>query len=191
MLKEEQTVSKTETSPAKTGFMGPWRGGGILALCARVVLGAVFIYASIDKIVHPEAFAKAIYNYQILPETLINLTAIVLPWLELVMGVLLVLGVWQHGAVFLANVLLGCFFGALLLNLARGLDIDCGCFSSSQASDSHGSMIWYVFRDSFFMALAVFLGFQTLMKKVESVRLLPRVGSGAGQDERYTPHGKP
>lgn len=164
--------------------MGPWSASAILVLCARVVLGAIFIYASLDKIAHPEAFANAIYNYQILPEPLINLTAIVLPWLELVMGVLLVLGVWQHGAVFLANVLLGVFFGALLLNLARGLDIDCGCFSSSQASDSHGSMAWYVIRDSFFMALAVFLGFQTLMKKVESVRLLPRLGSGAGQDER-------
>jgi uncharacterized membrane protein YphA (DoxX/SURF4 family) len=181
---KEEAVSKTETSPGKTGFMGPWSRGGILALGARVVLGAVFIYASIDKIVHPEAFAKAIHNYQILPETLINLTAIVLPWLELVMGVLLVLGVWQHGAVFLANVLLGCFFGALLLNLARGLDIDCGCFTTSQASDSHGSMIWYVFRDSFFMALAAFLGFQTLMKKVETVRLLPRLGSGTGQNKR-------
>jgi uncharacterized membrane protein YphA (DoxX/SURF4 family) len=182
--KAAQTVSKTETSPGKTGLIGQWRGSEILAFCARVLLGAVFVYASIDKIAHPEAFAKAIYNYQILPETLINLTAIVLPWLELVMGVLLVLGVWQHGAVFLANVLLGCFFGALLLNLIRGLDIDCGCFTTSQASDSHGSMIWYVFRDSFFMALGVFLGFQTLMKKVESVRLLPRLGSGAGQNER-------
>lgn len=106
-----RTMSKTEKPPRQTVFMGPWGASGILALCARIFLGAVFIYASIDKIIHPEAFAKAIFNYQILPEALINLTAILLPWLELVMGVLLVLGIWQQGAVFLANVLLGFFSG--------------------------------------------------------------------------------
>jgi len=51
-------------------------------LAARLVMAGIFLYASIDKIAHPAAFAKDIYNYQILPDALINLTALLLPWLE-------------------------------------------------------------------------------------------------------------
>ena len=66
----------------QNGVLGKqWKQEGLFAICARVILGAVFIYASIDKIRNPEAFAKAVYNYQILPDSLINLTAIALPWL--------------------------------------------------------------------------------------------------------------
>lgn len=53
---------------------------------ARIFLGLVFVVASVDKIIHPKAFAEIIYNYQILPGSLINLTAIILPWLELLLG---------------------------------------------------------------------------------------------------------
>ena len=73
---------------------------------ARIVLGIVFIYASYDKILHPAAFAKVIYNYQILPDELINLSAIFLPWLELVIGSLLIIGIWLPGSVFIGNILL-------------------------------------------------------------------------------------
>ena len=57
--------------------------GPVVILC-RIVLGGVFIYASIDKIMHPEEFAKAIGNYHVLPFGLENLLALTLPWLELI-----------------------------------------------------------------------------------------------------------
>ena len=75
-------------------FRGQWKRGRFFALMARLILGVIFIYASIDKIFHPAAFAEAVYNYQILPDALINLTAIVLPWLELILGAFLILGLW-------------------------------------------------------------------------------------------------
>ena len=123
----------------------------------RLFLGGIFIFASIDKIIHPLAFAKVIYNFQVLPDTLINLTAIVLPWLELVLGVFLIVGVWLPGAVLLCNLLLLMFFGSLVFNLARGLDVYCGCFSATDTRDSGFPMAWYVVRDGLFLLPAFYL----------------------------------
>lgn len=129
---------------------------GIFLIC-RLILGGVFIYASIDKILHPAAFAEDIYNYKILPDVFINLTAIILPWLELLLGACLILGVWLPGAAFLCNLLLVTFFGALVFNLARGLDIYCGCFSTSQEAISNQSMYFYVIRDGIFLLLGLYV----------------------------------
>ena len=123
----------------------------------RLLLGIIFALASIDKIIHPAAFTEAVYNYQILPDTLINLTAIILPWLELILGIFLILGLWLPGAVLLSNILLVTFFGALVFNLARGLDIQCGCFSVSQETTSNLCMCLYVIRDGVFLLLGLYL----------------------------------
>jgi uncharacterized membrane protein YphA (DoxX/SURF4 family) len=98
----------------------------------RLFLGVVFVYASFDKILRPAAFAEIIYNYQILPDPLINIASIFLPWLELLLGLLLIFGFWLPGAVLIANALFLVFFATLIFNSARGLDIDCGCFSVSR-----------------------------------------------------------
>jgi len=87
---------------------------------ARLIMAGIFIYASIDKIAHPAAFAKDVYNYQILPDALVNLTALVLPWLELLLGLCLLAGVWMPGVVLWANGLLLVFLAALLFNMAGG-----------------------------------------------------------------------
>lgn len=121
----------------------------------RWILGSIFIYASYDKILHPSDFAAAVYNYQILPDTLINLTALVMPWLELFLGILLILGVWMPGAILLANFLLMVFTGTLVFNLYRGLNINCGCFSTSLEQKT--ADIWTVARDASFMLLSLYL----------------------------------
>jgi len=125
---------------------------------ARIVLGIVFVYASYDKILHPAAFAKIIYNYQILPDELINLAAIFLPWLELITGSLLIIGVWLPGSVFISNILLIIFFCALMYNKARGLDISCGCFSTSESVAPESTL--YILRDFSFVVIAVYLFFK-------------------------------
>ena len=97
----------------RPGFLKKqWKQEGILVLIARLILGVIFIYASIDKILHPAAFAKAVYNYQILPGALINLTSLILPWLELVLGLFLMIGLFREGSVCMATVLMLIFFGA-------------------------------------------------------------------------------
>jgi len=143
-------------APGKGRGLGKW-----LSFGARLFLGLVFVYASIDKILHPAAFAETVYNYQILPNLLINVTAIVLPWLEFLIGSLLILGLWMPGAVFTCNALLLLFFATVLFNMARGLDIDCGCFTASTDPSSGGHMLWYLFRDGFFLLLGLNLFYVT------------------------------
>ena len=122
---------------------------------ARIVLGMVFVYAGYDKILHPAAFAKVIYNYRILPDELINLSAIFLPWFELITGSLLIIGVWLPGSVFIGNILLIIFFCALMYNKARGLDISCGCFSTGEGKTPKSNL--YLLRDFSLIVIAVYL----------------------------------
>lgn len=131
---------------------------------ARLILAGIFIYASVDKIAHPAAFARDVYNYQILPDALINLTAMVLPWLELLLGLCLLAGLWLPGAVLAANGLLIVFLAALVFNLARGLDIDCGCFNTNNAAPSI-SAGWYVLRDMLFLAVGGFLFYKIFLRR--------------------------
>lgn len=134
-------------------------------VAARLVMAGIFIYASIDKIAHPAAFAKDVYNYRILPDALINLTALVLPWLELFLGLCLLAGIWLPGAVLTVNGLLGVFLAALVFNLARGLDVNCGCFSTG--SDTPAMSIgWYLLRDVGFFAVGAFLFYTVFFSRV-------------------------
>ena len=134
-------------------------------LISRLILGAVFAYASFDKILHPFDFAEVVYNYQILSDALVNLAAILLPWLELFVGLFLILGVFLRGAVITCNALLVVFFVALAFNFARGLDVDCGCFTVSAGASAGESMMLYLLRDGFFLALALFLLRHTLRSR--------------------------
>lgn len=138
-----------------------WARHRVLILAARLILGGIFVFASIDKILHPAAFADAVYNYQILPDSLINLTAVFLPWLELILGACLIAGVWLPGAALIANLLLITFTGALLFNLARGLDIHCGCFTTS--TEAGASNAWYIFRDFLFLGIGGLVFYSTFI----------------------------
>lgn len=100
-----------------------------VVFAARVILGVVFIYASLDKIQHPGEFAQAIYNYRMVPNVVINVMAIVLPWLELICGILIIVGVFVRGSALLIGAMLAVFIIALSSALMRGLDISCGCFT--------------------------------------------------------------
>ncbi len=98
-------------------------------LAARWFLGITFIYASYHKITDPASFAKIIYGYGLVPGSLINLIAIFLPFLEFVAGVALIVGIYPRSAAIIINGMLLAFIIALSINLARGHEFDCGCFS--------------------------------------------------------------
>lgn len=101
-----------------------------LTLAARLVLGGSFIYASWHSIADPPDFAKAVYNYKLLPSHLIHLAALFLPWLELFAGVALVSGVALRGGAAVTGLLALVFIAALSYNLYRGHPTICGCFST-------------------------------------------------------------
>jgi len=105
-----------------------------LLLLVRVVLGFVFIYAAVTKISDPEGFSQAIYNYKLLPLFLVNIFAIILPWIELSAGVLLVFGISVKENSSIISGLLIVFILAVLISLFRGLDINCGCFGTVNGS---------------------------------------------------------
>jgi len=132
--------------------------GEHIIIIIRVFLGVLFIYASIHKILHPAAFAEAVSNYQILPGYLVNIFAVILPWLEIMVGICLVTGIFLFGATTLGFLMLLTFFGALAFNLVRGLNIDCGCFSQTTGSVvDHATMWWYSTRDGLLTILSAYL----------------------------------
>ena len=97
-------------------------------LAARLVLGGLFLYAGFVKIADPAAFAGEIAAYRLLPYFGNYLAAAVLPWLELICGVLLVVGYRSMAAAAVILFLTTLFMAALASTIVRGLDIDCGCF---------------------------------------------------------------
>jgi len=103
-----------------------------LPLIFRIILGVVFIYASYNKILDPVSFSDNIHNYHI-TDNLIgieNLAALIIPWLELIVGVFLIFGVFLEGA---TSITIGLYiFFVIILSQAvyRGIDVHCGCFKT-------------------------------------------------------------
>jgi uncharacterized membrane protein YphA (DoxX/SURF4 family) len=113
-------------------------------LALRVLLGGFFVYASLDKIANPAAFAKAVYQWQVGGPVLSNLVAVTLPWVELVAGLMLVAGAWRREAAAVIALLLVVFLAAAGSVLARGIDVqNCGCVSvAAQPQDAAWPPAW-------------------------------------------------
>ncbi len=103
-------------------------------LVLRLILGGVFLYAGILKLLEPLPFADSIASFHLLPTALINLFALGLPPLEIITGGMLLMG-WRLRLASFAVLLLSCLFAiALSQALMRGLEVDCGCFGSGKPS---------------------------------------------------------
>ena len=113
----------------KEALASPW-----LTVRVQIALGLFFVAAALPKLVDPPSFAHMIYNYRLVPGALVNLMALVMPWLELLAGLALILGIWTRTSAGLVGALLLVFLVAISLNLARGNAIDCGCFDVAQAN---------------------------------------------------------
>ena len=98
-----------------------------LILFFRIVVGAIFLWASFDKIIDPGKFARDISNYHIVPLGLENTIALILPWLEFFIGTGLIIGVMVDGSIIISSVLLITFNIMIAQAMARGFNIDCGC----------------------------------------------------------------
>lgn len=133
----------------------PFVAHPLLIALLRVALGAVFIVASLDKLQNPEAFAITIANYRILPYTFANGMAIVLPWLEIITGAFLVLGIWSRACTMIVCGLLVVFAVAIAQALARGLDITCGCFATNP--DSEKMSLWTLIWDLIWLSWGILI----------------------------------
>lgn len=125
----------------------------LFALICRLTLAIIFFYAGIEKIINPRDFAVAIYNYQLLPDCAVNALAVILPWLEIIVAICLVAGLYVRGATLISSALFLTFATALAISLVRGLDISCGCFGAAS-----GSINWlYLARDLSLFCMSVFV----------------------------------
>jgi uncharacterized membrane protein YphA (DoxX/SURF4 family) len=115
---------------------------GIFVLLCRLAVGGIFIYASLDKLTHPQAFAVTINNYHLVPFGLLHLSAHLLPVVELVVGSALVVGLRQRGAALLAGIMTVIFMAAITSALVRNLDISCGCFNTDGGHSVGLDLLW-------------------------------------------------
>ena len=101
-----------------------------LPLIFRVILGIIFIYASYDKILDPAGFSKNIHNFHVTPLAVENLAALIIPWMELIIGVFLIFGVFLEGSISITIGLYIFFIIILSQAVFRGIDVHCGCFKT-------------------------------------------------------------
>jgi uncharacterized membrane protein YphA (DoxX/SURF4 family) len=100
-----------------------------LILIARIILGFIFIVASIDKLADPNAFAVSIGYYKLVGGSFAMITATILPWIELICGLFLIFGIMLRGSSLLVLLMMIVFTAGVISGIARGLEISCGCFS--------------------------------------------------------------
>jgi uncharacterized membrane protein YphA (DoxX/SURF4 family) len=133
-----------------------------LVIAVRVVLGLIFVFASVDKIADPAAFSRSIMNYHILPYGVAMVIATILPWMELLCGLTLLSGVLVQGSALLVLAMLIVFTGAVFSALIRGLDISCGCFTQDPTAGRIGW--WKIAENIGMILLSAFLYFSRSMR---------------------------
>jgi putative oxidoreductase len=119
----------------------------------RVVLGGLFVYAGAVKALDPLDFAQNIRNYRLVGQELSFLAAVILPWVEILAGAFLIAGIWARGAALTISGLLVFFIVLTLVTMARGIDVDCGCFGSLSRKSGWG----VVFEDLAMLLMALYL----------------------------------
>jgi uncharacterized membrane protein YphA (DoxX/SURF4 family) len=145
--------------------MNGWLRHPLLHLVLAVALGAVFLYASVDKIVHPREFAHIVYRYQVIgPSQAVgflpaNAVAVILPWVEALCGLCLVTGIWRREAAGLSGLMLIVFILAVGLALGQGIDLEnCGCFKVT-AGGGRAAGVKLLLGDAGLLAVAGLLAF--------------------------------
>jgi uncharacterized membrane protein YphA (DoxX/SURF4 family) len=121
-----------------------------------ILIGALFVYAGVVKIIDPFAFARDIDNYKMLPWRLGVFLALYLPWLEILCGLALITRVLYRGGIFIVTTLMSLFIIASIVAKARGLDVSCGCFGHAS---TYLNFSWHLVLD-----IALLIGLVVLCK---------------------------
>jgi len=101
---------------------------------AQIILGLLFLVAALAKIVDVTSLARQVHNFHLLPFWSEHLVAMTLPWIELVAGLALVLGIRPRAGAWVAGGLLAGFTVGIVLAMARGLNFECGCFGTADGT---------------------------------------------------------
>lgn len=136
-------------------FAGDILYGNRITAVLRVLMGALLIFSGYFKIMDPEAFGAVITRYDIIPGTMVGWAAMVIPPLELLMGLCLVAGYKVRASAFIAMGMMLLFIVFMSVNLARGVKFDCGCFEMKRLGLDIGETLsgWLVARDILFLVI--------------------------------------
>ena len=131
----------------------PW-----LTLLARLILGGVILAAGLLKVTHPAKSAMAVRAYEVLPITIANFLGYALPWVEVGIALLLIIGVAVKPGAWAGGFLMVLFIIAISQAWARGLTIDCGCFGGGgQVAQGETKYLEEILRDAGLTLLALYL----------------------------------
>ena len=125
-----------------------------LNVILRLLVGGAFVVAGALKVADPAKFALDVSNYRLVPYELINLVAILLPWIEITSGLFVLAGIWLRAAALVITSLTVMFLVLIVSALARGLNIECGCFGT--VGGKHIGLVNLVI-DSALLALSALL----------------------------------
>jgi uncharacterized membrane protein YphA (DoxX/SURF4 family) len=139
-----------------------FRKNNIIYFLARLILGGVFLLASVDKIFHTKKFVTIVIGYQILPPKIAIFFAFILPWLEFFLGLFLILNLFVRESTFVLSFLLLSFIAAIAFKALSGDIENCGCFSLN-SSNSH-NVFFLLIRDVLFLICGLTILF--LHKKI-------------------------
>lgn len=127
-----------------------------LGLLARLVTGGVWLVAGALKVTTPDASINAVRAYQLLPPGLADLVGLLLPAVEIAVGLALILGVFARPAAVASAVLFVAFIIGIASVWARGIEIDCGCFGGGGAKeDAADAYPWEIARDVALLAASL------------------------------------
>lgn len=137
----------------------------------RFIIGAIFIYAGITKLIELKIFALLIDTYGILPDIMIMPTALGLPLLEIMAGTGLIFDI--RGSLSTITALLILFIVVLGYGISMGLDIDCGCFGAGdpEAKAYHG-LRTTLYRDIILLASGIYLYGWRRMKNIKPLSIM-------------------
>ena len=136
---------------------------------AEFIIGGVFIYAGVVKVLDPVQFATDIDNYRILPWTIGVRLAFYLPWLEIFCGLALITRKLYVGGLSILTALISIFIVATIVAKVRGIDITCGCFGHASKK---WSFSWHLVLDLILLA-ALFLLLQTSARQTRHLNAQP------------------
>lgn len=154
----------------------------ILLLLGRVALGTLLLYSAYAKLKYPWiTFAATLYGYQLLSDNAVIFVARTLPWFELALGILLIVGIGLRWVAAAATALLAVFFAILVRSFAKGMQIECGCFGPGGDPLSWKTLT----RDGLFLAgsLAVTIGAFWLRRGSGGSHAGPQSGTAATQPQ--------
>ncbi len=99
-----------------------------LHLILRILFALIFITASVSKISDPISFATNVQNFNVLPDSFVNLFAVIIPWIEFTSGLLLLFNFYVRENIFILSGLLVIFTLVMIFVLINKIDVSCGCY---------------------------------------------------------------